>query len=209
MDCMTVARVVDSWEKGRFLDIRELEDAQAHAALCPDCRARFGPLLELAARGFPEARSASAPSAAATRLADRVMEDIGRPSAGIPAIGRPAIRRFRVGAFPLAAAAACVVFVFLGVFVLQDRAGSMVVRFALDAPEASSVQLAGSFSGWNSEGLRLKKTDAGVWVIDIRLRRGRSYTYNFLVDGESWVVDPAATDRIEDDFGGESALIRL
>ncbi len=216
MECVTVAGLADSWEKGELLDRRELEDARTHALSCPACRSRFGSLLELASRDSVDSRDVggaggaggerATSSPAAEMLADRVMARLGADA--MP--DRRIVRRFRPGLRVLsAAAAALVVIASVGILVGRGGVDTTVVRFSLEAPEASSVLLAGNFSGWTSDGLNLERTGNGLWEIEIRLKRGRTYTYNFLVDGQSWVVDPSAADRIEDDFGGESALLRL
>ena len=112
-------------------------------------------------------------------------------------------------AFGFAAVAALALSAAFAVGLAARGSDTMVVRFALEAPDASSVVLAGDFSSWSSEGLELERSADGVWERTVRLKRGRSYSYNFLVDGEVWVVDPAAPERIDDGFGGESALLRL
>lgn len=85
----------------------------------------------------------------------------------------------------------------------------VTVRFELDDETATSVYLAGSFTDWDSKTIALRRGDDGLWVAKVRLRRGRTYEYSFVVDGETWVVDPAAPERIDDGFGGESSLLRL
>ncbi len=43
----------------------------------------------------------------------------------------------------------------------------------------------------------------------MRLRRDRSYTYGFVIDGERWVPDPGAPETVEDGFGGVNSILRL
>lgn len=62
------------------------------------------------------------------------------------------------------------------------------VRFALFAPYAHAVTLAGNFNDWNPSSLPLTRDERGLWQIEIYLEVGR-YEYKFVVDGD-WRVDP-------------------
>ena len=83
------------------------------------------------------------------------------------------------------------------------------VRFVLEAPEATRVSLVADFNDWSISGYELSPTPFGEWEIVVPLRRGRSYIYNFVLDGEHWIVDPAASIRVEDGFGGASSTLTL
>jgi hypothetical protein len=143
----------------------------------------------------PEARALARGVMAALRADPRSFRL--RPIRSSPVRRRPAA---------VAALAACAL---LSIGFFWREATTQEVRFVLEAPGARSVFLAGDFSSWDPEGLPLRKASGDLWERTVRLRRGRSYSYNFIVDGTSWVVDPAAPERIDDGFGGESALIRL
>jgi hypothetical protein len=203
MECADTRRIAAAWENGEELAAEELEEAYAHVLSCDVCRMASPAFLALAHRDRQSPQRPE-PSAEGRALADRVMADIGTlPHAAPARIARFPLRR----AWPFAAAAlaACALFI-VG---LGWDSRTVEVRFVLDAPNAKSVYLAGDFSSWEPKGLELKKSASGLWERTIRLKRGRSYSYNFLVDGTSWVVDPSAPERIDDGFGGESALIRL
>ena len=98
-------------------------------------------------------------------------------------------------------------------FLLHNRpiySGEISVRFVLTAPEAETVSLVGDFSDWNTTQFILQDPeDDGTWEISIKLIKGKIYTYNFLVDGEKWIVDPKSLINIKDGFGGESSLIEI
>lgn len=79
------------------------------------------------------------------------------------------------------------------------------VHFALDAPEAVSVALVGDFNQWDPEATILEKID-NIWQTDIRLKKGKTYLYNFLVDGDKWITDPTQMNVITDSFGSKSKL---
>lgn len=145
------------------------------------------------------------PSAEARSLARGVMAAL---RSGSRPFRRPPPRFASVRRLSAAVAvfAACAV---LAAGIFWREATTAEVRFVLEAPGARSVYLAGDFSSWDPQGLPLRKTPGGLWERSIRLRRGRAYSYNFIVDGTVWIVDPAAPERIDDGFGGQSALIRL
>jgi len=83
------------------------------------------------------------------------------------------------------------------------------VRFVLSAPEASSVMLAADFNQWTPDGYALKRSPDGHWEITVPLQKGKSYAYNFVIDGERWIVDPSTASRLDDGFGGSSSTISL
>ncbi len=83
------------------------------------------------------------------------------------------------------------------------------VRFVLSAPEASSVMLAADFNQWTPDGYALRRSPDGHWEITVPLQKGKSYAYNFVIDGERWIVDPSTASRLDDGFGGSSSTISL
>lgn len=80
------------------------------------------------------------------------------------------------------------------------------VQFRLEAPEASSVRLAGTFSDWQPRH-ELVETAPGQWSALVPLRPG-VHEYSFVVDGERWIADPHAP-RVDDGFGGSNSRIGL
>jgi hypothetical protein len=82
----------------------------------------------------------------------------------------------------------------------------ILVQFRLDAPEASTVSLAGSFSGWDAA-IELWQSAPGVWTATVPLRPG-VHDYLFLVDSVEWVTDPLIRP-VEDDFGGMNSRLLL
>ncbi len=90
-----------------------------------------------------------------------------------------------------------------------QRGSPVEVRFVLEAPEATSVWLAADFNDWSPSGYELEKAPDGSWSITVPLRRGASYSYNFVIDGERWVSDPAAPSSLDDGLGGVSSSLSL
>lgn len=83
-----------------------------------------------------------------------------------------------------------------------------LVRFVIQQPGARRVSLVGDFNGWQADAMPLEASpDGSVWSLTLPLQAGR-YEYAFIVDGERWVADPAAS-RVRDEFGGETSVLRL
>ena len=83
------------------------------------------------------------------------------------------------------------------------------VTFELQAPDAKSVELAGSFNDWQRGQLRLKGPDAtGHWTATVTLPPGQ-HEYLFFVDGKNWVTDPQAIAHRADGFGNRNAILEL
>jgi len=80
------------------------------------------------------------------------------------------------------------------------------VHFRLDAPDASSVHLAGDFTGWEPE-YELHESRPGVWTVVVPLEAG-VHDYAFIVDGQRWTPDPLAP-AVDDGFGGENSRLSL
>jgi hypothetical protein len=80
------------------------------------------------------------------------------------------------------------------------------VQFRITVPNARSVALAGTFTGWKPA-YRLRRTDRGEWTVLVPLRPG-VHDYAFVVDGRTWVSDPNAP-QVDDSFGGTNSRISL
>jgi hypothetical protein len=76
----------------------------------------------------------------------------------------------------------------------------------MEFPNAKSVSVVGDFNGWDekSHPLTLKN---GVWTTTLMIMPGR-HEYQFIVDGEKRVTDPAA-DSVASDFGGSNSVLNL
>jgi hypothetical protein len=86
-------------------------------------------------------------------------------------------------------------------------AGTVLVRFELVAPEASTVSLAGSFNSWSQDAIRLVPSAApGLWTATVPLKVG-SHEYLFVVDGQRWIADPTAHAQVADGFGQTNSVI--
>jgi hypothetical protein len=82
----------------------------------------------------------------------------------------------------------------------------LLVQFRLQASDASTVRLAGSFTNWQSQ-YDLLQTSPGIWTITLPLPLG-VYDYSFVIDGQRWVPDPYA-QAVDDGFGGTNSRIAI
>ena len=85
---------------------------------------------------------------------------------------------------------------------------TVYVEFILEAPEASSVSLAGDFNGWAPDVLLQDGDGDGVWSARVRLEPG-VHKYMFVVDGSRWVADPYAERYVDDGFGNRNAVLAV
>jgi len=82
------------------------------------------------------------------------------------------------------------------------------IQFALEAPGAQSVAVAGDFDGWEGSHLLEDVDGDGVWTGRIPLQPG-VHAYMFLVDGSDWITDPRAQRYQEDGFGNRNAVLAV
>ena len=111
----------------------------------------------------------------------------------------------------IAAAAAVVVIVAAQVLSHQpagqaQSSANVTVRLTLDAPAAAAVAVVGDWNDWNPTAHPMKRRD-GKWEIVLELQRGRSYQYQFLVNGDTWIPDPNGLIKVENGFGGMNSLL--
>lgn len=81
------------------------------------------------------------------------------------------------------------------------------VTFTLNMPDASNVEVIGSFNQWMPNGFRMHWDEKrGLWVLSVPLERGR-YEYAFLVDGKAILPDPKAIMQQDDGFGNKNSIL--
>jgi 1,4-alpha-glucan branching enzyme len=78
------------------------------------------------------------------------------------------------------------------------------IPFALLAPEARQVSLAGDFNNWDPKAMPMRKGPDGVWSVSVPLKPGR-HEYRFYADG-TWQDDPAAQQRTANAMGSENCV---
>lgn len=85
--------------------------------------------------------------------------------------------------------------------------GKYDVTFVLRAPGAKSVNLAGSFNGWNTTSTPMEHGAGDAFKVAITVPKGE-HQYKFVVDGTTWKEDPDATGKAEDGQGGNNSVVR-
>ena len=87
-------------------------------------------------------------------------------------------------------------------------AAEILVEFSLEAPGATTVAVAGDFSGWESNFVLEDADGDGVWTGRIPVTPGL-HKYMFVVDGTDWVTDPRAQRYSDDGFGNRNAVLAV
>lgn len=82
------------------------------------------------------------------------------------------------------------------------------VSFQLHAPAATSVAIAGDFNGWDHVADPLTRDRDGVWRATLRLAPG-VVRYKFVVDGTTWLEDPANPHREVSPLGTYNSVIEV
>tara|TARA_B100000029_G_scaffold505015_1_gene584921 strand:+ start:107 stop:502 length:396 start_codon:yes stop_codon:yes gene_type:complete len=93
------------------------------------------------------------------------------------------------------------------------------ILFQYEAPSARHVNLAGNFpdNEWLKHGDKIdmmrddgkngdKIAKDGIWSILKVLPPGR-YEYKFVVDRNTWIIDPNALESIDDGYGGKNSIL--
>ncbi len=225
MKCDRAEGAVSLWIEGA-LDEAGLEELKAHLRECKDCAERFHSLLPLMDRDLDTAGevgedriSATVNTADIERFASSVMAalpDKKPASARLIKFGAQSgasSRGVRPRFSPVLAFAAAALFIVglgTGIFFTKLNTNRVTIRFEISAPDVSSVHLVGNFNDWDDKTYALKRVGASdSWEIELRLPKGNFYVYNFVLDGEDWVLDPNVPLSVDDGFGGASSLLRL
>lgn len=225
MDCTDVKTLIDRWEKGTDLSPPAKESLFMHLQSCEPCRREYRTLLPflLGVETTRSLISEPVPDIAASVMAKIQSLELKKTekagwrsflsnlvkslsfSGEIVSVG---LRRF-APVFALGLVLLIGGSLFFSLFpglLVGKPIDEVTVRFTLEHVNARSVSLVGDFSDWKTYPLQ-KAGDR--WEIQIKLKKGRVYTYNFVVDGEHWVPDPKVPFRVEDGFGGEATLLQL
>jgi hypothetical protein len=205
MKCKHIGDLIDRWQDGNSVSHSEIREIQMHITNCKICASKYTSFIPLLERdNDPSFVLDPHEEIPLFKTADRVMERINRQKIH----SLTDLRRTGL------AFAAVVFTVLLGVLlyttVWMPRGDMVAVRFVLSVPGARSVSLVGDFTDWDTSRFMLKDIDGdGVWEIEIKLNKGVSYKYNFLIDEETWITDPNSLIQVNDGFGGESSIMAL
>jgi 1,4-alpha-glucan branching enzyme len=72
---------------------------------------------------------------------------------------------------------------------------------------AESVHLVGDFNDWNRSSHPLARGSSGDWSITLKLDRGRTYQFRYLVNGTHWQNDWNADRYMPNPFGGDNSVL--
>ena len=81
------------------------------------------------------------------------------------------------------------------------------VNFALHAPDANEVFIAGTFNDWDPQVRRLRCDKKGTWRTWMNLPAGQ-HEYRFIVNGD-WQEDPQAGERSYNPFGTFNSVVSV
>lgn len=88
---------------------------------------------------------------------------------------------------------------------ISPQPASVTKRFVLYRPDASSVEISGSFTGWTNVPLKMVGP-SGYWEIELNVVRGE-HKYVFIVGEDNRIADPTILMRERDDFGSENSVL--
>lgn len=200
-----------------------LDGALDRIALTPEERAQADTLERAIdeTRAFVDARPAPDLTGRVMRAIEHVDPRVNRPSLVSRLVAivwdpREVSFQFRP-AYAVLAAAAIVMLALLVPSIRPSRtdallqargadAPKLLVQFRLQAADASTVRLAGSFTNWQPE-YELHQSSPGIWTVTLPLPLG-VHDYAFVIDGQRWVADPYA-QMVDDGFGGTNSRIAI
>jgi len=83
------------------------------------------------------------------------------------------------------------------------------VVFAIRAPGAQRVQVAGSFNNWNPNACSMvpDQDGTGLWRLRVPIE-GARHEYRFVIDGR-WETDPGNPHTVPNDFGELNSVVEL
>ncbi len=84
----------------------------------------------------------------------------------------------------------------------------ILVEFSLEAPGATTVAVAGDFSGWETNFVLDDADGDGIWTGRVPITPGL-HKYMFVIDGTVWVTDPGAQRYADDGFGNRNAVLAV
>ena len=93
----------------------------------------------------------------------------------------------------------------------QPYTENELVVFQYISSSARNVSVAGEFNGWEYKSdqpraIRLEKNEKEIWTAKSKIEPGR-YQYKYVIDYQSWILDPANPYTIEDSAGNINSLL--
>lgn len=92
--------------------------------------------------------------------------------------------------------------------VKEETEKMLSAAFSLEAPNANSVYVTGSFNDWSlDDTCRMQRGDDGRWQVSVDLKPG-IYKYQFIVDGV-WREDPNNPQQERNSFGDVNSVVEI
>lgn len=201
MDCETCHAAINTWFSQQLLlgsqrDTPLDDEVLEHISHCHSCSVHFAIANQALGKTDYEM---IVPTDAAQRITQTVMNKTRTQH-------RFAIRKIAL----IAAAAVLMILPFARERTVFSQSDVQQITLTLEAPEAETVVVAGDWNGWDTEVHRLAKhNQRGVWEIELQLKKGTDYRYQFIIDGTDWIADPNAYLTVADGFGGVNSVLEL
>lgn len=212
MECNDLKNIITSWQDSGTVEKNLPGEMEAHMQHCRNCTRQYERLLPFLKKDAGITPDLFLQDDYTTfSVKDRVMQKIRRldiPGKPEKTHVRPYVKYiFAMAALILILIGAGWLFASRGVFKAHDE---VIVQFELKADEAETVYLVGDFSDWDPVKIPLSGPDKnGLWKVKIPLKKHKTYNYNFLVNGDTWIPDPDADMIVDDGFGGINSIINL
>ena len=81
--------------------------------------------------------------------------------------------------------------------------------FSFHDHAAVSVELHGSWNGWQSPGIACRPVEPGFWKSTTCDLPQGVHSYKFLIDGHRWLDDPANVRKVHDGLGGWNSVVEV
>ncbi|MCC6321141.1 MAG: glycogen-binding domain-containing protein [Phycisphaerales bacterium] len=84
-----------------------------------------------------------------------------------------------------------------------DRLTTDLLTFKIYLPHAGRVEVVGTFTDWEERPIAMnrgERDEAGWWFANVRVPAGE-HEFSYLVDGQFWMPDYAATGVHRNQFG--------
>ena len=103
-------------------------------------------------------------------------------------------------------ASGLLIILLLSIYGILYSPAKVKVTFTYIDPKAKIVNITGDFSQWEPKEM-MQKQSQGRWTITLALPRHKRYKYVFIVNGNKFIPDPEAAEKIYDGFGGWNSVI--
>lgn len=91
---------------------------------------------------------------------------------------------------------------------MVNQTSTDTLEFRVFMPDASSVELVGSFTGWRERAIPMKRSEDGWWTATLDVEAG-DHEFQYLVDGHHWLADYAAGGLRMNKYGTWVSLLHV